>query len=495
MSQKAQEIDQKLAEKPEDLSLLLAAGNAWAAAGDLERAEQRYLRMLNITPHQIDALYNLGLLYRRMGRLEFAADCYRRVLEQKPDHTHALNNMANLYNLVGQNQQAEVYYRKCLAIEPNHAEALCNLGRVYYRQNQWELAVQHFRRAIEAKGHYPDAFVNLGVAGFDKGMDEFCLAMHQAALNIDPEHKGAKTARAMIWLLQGDFARGWAEYEARFGSHDGPALRNFPIKRWDGSAQPTHLYVHAEQGLGDSLQFARYLPTLIEAGHRVSFEVQTPLIGLFQQLNAVTLISAQQSKIPSDCGAHIALMSLPYALKTFLPHPPPAAQYLKAKPTHLSKWREILGPRTGKRRIAIGWAGSKSHGRDRLRSIPLSQWSFLKDLTNLEILSAQKDLTEEDQSLLQAWSWADYAHHIQDFDDTAALLDQVDLLLSVDTSLVHLAGSLGVQTLVMLPFAPDWRWGKSGNETIWYPKATLIRQQTFADWSPVFTEVRQRLVG
>ncbi len=428
-------------------------------------------------------------------RYDEAAEAARRAVALAPRFGDAHNNLGVALNRLGRNREALEASQAAVRLEPdcanllNHANVLRDLGRAHDA-----LAVTE--RACALGPQVAQAHYNRANLLQDAGRHAEAIPAYDTALALDPGHVSAHWNRALCSLLLGDFEAGWAGYEWRWRE---PATqlveRPYPYPLWLGESDPAgrSILVHCEQGLGDALQFIRYAPVLAELGARVQVEAFAPLQALFQTMPGLEAVLRPGMPAPA-VDFHCPLMSLPLALRRWRPDIPAATPYLFPTPDQRQPWRERLAGFNG-RRIGLTWCGSPTFRNDHNRSIPLAQ--FLHALPagpDYFVLQTQK--RDGDDALLQARpDITDLGPEIRDFTDTAAICQAMDLVISVDTSLAHLAGALGRPLMVLLPYHPDWRWGLNSRTTAWYPSAELWRQTAVGDWGTVLAELRARIQG
>jgi len=322
-------------------------------------------------------------------------------------------------------------------------------------------------------------------------LDEAVMS-YEAALKIKPDDRETSWNRALALLLLGRFEEGWLAYEYRNLRRKTLAARKYPQPLWWGQEplKDRHLYVYWEQGLGDTIQFARYVLLAAAAGAKVTFSLQDPLLRLFEGFDsAITMIG--QNEAPTEFDLHCPLMTLPLAFGTRLETIPAfESGYLSVPPADIARWDQRL-PR-GRRRIGLVWSGSRIHGNDANRSIRLARLSPLLQTDDIWV-SLQKEIRDADRAALAGSGLLDVSAELGDFADTAALISSLDLVISVDTSVAHLAGALGKPTWIMLPFAPDFRWLLDREDSPWYPKMRLFRQSRAGDWDGVIARIGEAL--
>jgi tetratricopeptide (TPR) repeat protein len=440
-----------------------------------------------------DAMSNLGLALHATGRHEEAILSYRNALRLVPDHPEILYNLGNACLAIGRITEALASYDGVLANDPGHAGALVNRGNTLLRFNRPVEALASYDVALAAMPAHPQILTNRGHAlrRLDRPVE--ALANFDAALAAAPEFPEAHFEAAMTHLTLGDFDTGWKAYEWRwktgaFARHQ----RQFQTPLWLGeeSISGKTILLHAEQGFGDTIQFIRYAPLLADRGAKVICEVQPELQPLLSQLEGVTVVASGTPLGAFDL--HCPLLSLPFAFKTRPETIPAAIPYLAAPAERVAYWRDRLPP--GRSRAGFVWAGSPSHKNDSNRSIPLARFAALFENPPVRCFSLQSDLRVADDEVLA--SLPDLIHlggDLRDFADTAAIISLLDVVISVDTAVAHLAGALGKPVVILLPYAADFRWMRNRDDTPWYPTAKVLRQPAFGDWDSVIGRLRDEL--
>src|SRR5664280_1472786 len=457
-------------------------------------------KALALQPGNLDALHNRGNALLALGRPQDALTCFEQVLAGNPRHADALLNRGSAHAALGRNDQALADFDAALALMPGHPAALYNRGNALAALGRYEEALAAFDRALAAAPNHVNAWNNRGRALQSLNRHADALESFDRAIALQKDYADAHFNRALSLLTLGDLGSGFEQYEWRWkrtGMTD--TRRGYGKPLWLGEyplARKTIL-LHAEQGLGDAIQFARYAPLLARAGARVVLEVQPELKTLLADLEGVASCHARGETLPAY-DVHCPLGSLPLALKTEPGNIPADIPYLRVDEAHLAKWRARIEALPGKR-VALAWAGNVSHANDRNRSIDLA---LLEPLLaqggvsgGVSFLSIQRELRGNDAELLARHGNVSHlGGELSDMADTAAVAALADLTISVDTSVVHLAGSLGRPVWVMLPFAPDWRWTLSGEHCPWYPQARLFRQSALGDWPSTIATLRAALV-
>jgi hypothetical protein len=395
----------------------------------------------------------------------------------------------------GQPARAERVLLELVAREPFNAEALHRLAAICGHSKRFDQAVVCLRRAIAVTPGDPVLWYHLGIAFYTTGKLAAAMQAYRRAIALKPDLAEARNSAAMILLLTGDFERGWPEYESRWTSQFGGKLPALNRPRWDGRAiAGLTLVLIAEQGLGDTIHFARYAAILAAAGVDVVLPVQPPLLRVMKTLAdfAGRVISTDDPLPP--CDLYCPLLSLPGLLGTTPRNIPAAVPYLRADPADVARWSARLGTPDGRRRVGLIWAGSPTNTNDRNRSITAGEFLPLADVPGIEFVSIQTGPSSAKPGTSHP-GWIDAGSQLTDFADTAGLLMNLDLLISVDTAAVHLAGALNRPVWVMLQFMPDWRWQLGRADSPWYPSVRLFRQKFHGDWKGVIAVVKMALAG
>jgi len=327
----------------------------------------------------------------------------------------------------------------------------------------------------------------------DKGRLDEAEAEFRHALELKPDFADAKVNYSMLLLLRGDFARGWPLYEAR-SRLSSATKRPFTQPMWDGS--PLHgrrILIHAEQGFGDAVQFVRYAPLIAARGGEVVVECRPPLVEIFRRVREVREVVAADGPLP-PFDVHVPMLSQPLLFQTRRETIPAETPYLFADPARGETWRQRLGDDRTRLRVGLSWAGSPLNRRNRTRNVSLEMLLPILQTEGIDFFSLQAGEGPEETRLAAGTAGIiDHTSHIHDFADTAALMSQLDLIITVDTAAAHLAGALGRRVWTLLPFVPDWRWGLQGEETPWYPTMQLFRQPSPGDWDSVIRNLAAEL--
>jgi len=456
---------------------------------------------MEVLRHRLQDVFADGLRHHQAGRLDEAVACYRRVLALRADLPEVHFNLGVALARQGQPDDAAACYRRALELKPDYVAAWSNLGNVLRAQGRLDEAVACYRRVLDHAPNVPHIHYNLGNALKAQGQLDEAVACYRTAIALDPDSVEAHTNLSLALLARGDLAAGWQEYEWRW---NGPLIkdrRDFAQPQWRGeAAEGRTLLIHAEQGFGDTLQFCRFAPLAAARGLRVIMEMQPPLLRLLRGLEGVDRVVGRGEPLP-PFDLHCPMLSLPLALGTTIATIPAAASYLRADETQVAAWRARLAAMTGQGpRIGLVWAG-KSYSYlppmaavDRRRSLAPERLAPLLGLPGLRFFSLQSG----GQAPPVGFPLTDVMTEMTDFADTAALIANLDLVVSVDTSVAHLAAALGKPVWVLNRFDSCWRWFADRRDSPWYPTLRLYRQPRPGDWDAVIAAVvrdLRRLAG
>jgi tetratricopeptide (TPR) repeat protein len=468
-------------------------GLALHQKGKLAQAQAVYQQVLAMQPRHFDALHLLGITAYQTKKLRQAVAFFDKALEINPRHAFAHNSKGVALRSLQQPEAALESYDQAVHYKPDYADAHNNRGNALRDLNQHQAAIASYDKAIALKTGYAEAYNNRAAALVEVQQLEAALESFDKAIALKADHACAHFDRGMCLLQMGQFELGWKEYEWRWKDKLQPFARNFTQPLWLGaeSLQGKTILLHSEQGFGDTIQFCRYAKLVNDLGARVILEIQEPLMGLLTNLEGVAQLVARGSALPAF-DYHCPLLSLPLAFKTNFDTIPAANSYLAAHPGKVMKWQAKLGSKA-KPRIGLVWSGSATQKNDHNRSFLLS--GLVKFLRNdFQYISLQKETRVADKETLNRLTdILHFGEELKDFTDTAALCELVDVVISVDTSVAHLAGALGKPVWIVLPFNPGWRWLRDRNDSPWYASAKLYRQKSIGDWAGVFERVRADL--
>jgi tetratricopeptide (TPR) repeat protein len=480
--------------QPGSAQVLCNLGRTLAALNRDEEALAAIDKALALTPESFDAYNNRGIVLLKLGRVEEAIAAFERVMALEPRYVGVRANLGTAAAKLGRLEEAVTHYDAVIAAQPAHAETHQNRGSALSNLGRLDDAIAAFDRALVLRPDYGKARIGRGAALAALNRHEEALAEYDSVLNTDKANADAEHNAALSLLTLGDYRRGFENYEARWLRSGMPRRRSLGKPLWLGEYPLTRktILVHAEQGLGDTIQFARYVPELAKVGGKVVLEVQPELVTLLSRLHGAARVVAQGDKLP-PYDVHCPAGSLPLALRTELASIPAKVPYLAASEERIAKWRERIECLPAPR-IAIAWSGRATHANDRNRSLSLAQLQPLLDAGQGSFVSIQRELRDGDaETLARCPNVTHIGDALADFDDTAAVMALVDLVIAVDTSVVHLAGALARPTWMLLPFQPDWRWLLDRSDSPWYPTARLFRQAQPGAWDGVTGNVRQAL--
>jgi tetratricopeptide (TPR) repeat protein len=510
-------------------SRLLRRARRALEEGELGKAERLYTESLQHQANSFDALHGLGQVHYRRGRLDTALTCFQEALkcdlsraegfaglglvfhtlrdfaraltsyEQglrlEPDNAELLNGRGVSLIELRRPREALACFDRLLASCPDHADALGNRANALLRLGRVEDAVAAYERLLELAPNNAPLLANRAAALRRLDRPHEALMSAQKALAIKPDFAHARFVESVARLSLGDFAAGWRAYESRW--HVGwlaSQRHDYGAPLWLGkdSLAGKTILLHAEQGLGDTIQFVRYAPLLAAQGATVVLEVQQPLVRLLANARGVAKIVARKEPLP-HYDFHCPLLSLPLACGTTLETIPAEIPYLAPRQTDVAQWHARL-PRQ-RPLVGLVWSGERSHDNDLNRSMRLETLQPLLDLPGVSFASLQHEVREEDQALLKArGDVASIGAEFKDFADTAAAIAVLDAVIAVDTAVAHLAGAMGKPLFLLLPYAADFRWLRGRGDSPWYPSARLIRQPQFGEWDGAVGLLRQELV-
>ena len=466
------------------VQLLEQQGDTLRAAGRPTEALGYFDAAIAASPASAALHCKRGQCLHTLRRFSEALESFDRGIALQPSLAPAHMDRANTLQEVGRLEEALASYDRAIALAPRYADLHCNRGTVLHRLHRMEESVASYDTALRlAPGHEAAAF-NRSTALADLGRNEEALEGFARTLRRHPELAVAHWNEAISLLRLGRMREGWARFEWRFRYNELSILeRKYSKPRWRGETpiESQTILLYAEQGLGDAIQFCRYAPVLAGLGARVVLEAPAPLFPLLQSLAGVATLVREGDPLP-DFDHHCPLLSLPLALDTGLDSIPARVPYLRVDPARRAAWADRLGtPQAARPRVGLAWSGNPGHPNDYNRSMPIDHLLALRGLP-IELVSLQKDVRDRDRPALLELG----VRHFGDaLEDVAAAIAELDLVISVDTGIAHLAGALARPTWLLLPFAPDWRWLLDREDSPWYPGARLIRQTAPGDWAGV----------
>ena len=470
-------------------------GNALKEKGELDLAIESFKRAVKINPNYAKAYNNLGSTLHDTGDFDLAIDSYQQALKVGSTNAEIYNNIGNTLVEKGNFALAALNYRRALETNPECEKTYNNLGNAFQENGQFDLAKRSYEQALSINPSCAKSHNNLGVILLEKGELDNALSKYRQALKLESNYPNALLNSSYVYFLKGDFKKGFELYEWRHKqSKNSPTMAREPRRNliWDRkeNLKGKHFYVYEEGGLGDVIQFCRFLPDLEKNGARVTFSVRESLHKLIRTMNSNVILTAQEPE-ESEIDFEAPLMSLPYLLKTRVTDMAPALSYLNANDNLIKKWQKKL--RRNKFKIGICWQGSNTK-IDHNRSFPVSLYKDIANIPDVELISLHRGHGEEQLKSIDfqvTTLGKNFDGGKSSFLDTAAVMKNCDLIITSDTSIAHLAGALGRPTWVILKHVPDWRWMASGVNCPWYESVILYRQKVLNNWNLVFDQIMQ----
>jgi len=494
------EVDKQLIKYSKSAILYNILGAIFARQYKLKDALLNYNKSLKINPKYFQAYNNLGACFYEMGKIDEAIQNYKKAIEIKPNHADAHNNLGVTFKAIKNYEKSIFHYKKALEINPSSPITFSNIGNVYRLLGDYEKAINYHKKAIQINPNYAEAYSNLGVSFQLTNEIEKALEYFDKALEIDPDFSEAQHNKSLLMLLNSDFEKGFNKYEWRkkILSVDFYKKNTPKTQEWTGEDLTNKtILIIAEQGVGDVIQFSRYIYIIKENySAKIIFKVQKKLAHLFS--NSGIEIISEEDKIPEH-DHHIFLMSLPkifYSKKKSLPK---QINYIAKNENIFLKWKKKLGKINGIK-VGINWQGNSSYFGDRLRSIPLSFFETLFTVEKINFINLQKGIgAEQIKNFKYKDKLYDFSSEVDNgknaFEDTIGILNNIDLVISSDTALPHLSGTLGIKTWVMVPFIPDWRYFLKTDYSPWYEHMKIYRNEKSNNWNKVFDKVKKNLIN
>jgi tetratricopeptide (TPR) repeat protein len=471
-------------------------GNSLSAVNRKTEAAAAWMEAVRLDPNFWEAYNSLGSLLISLEKYSEAMEYLDQALKLRPDSAAAHTNRGIALRELGRGDEALIAHLNAVRLAPEALEPRLNLGKEMNARGKYEEAIACYQEAIRLHPQNADAHNMIGANLNQLGRYGESLSYFEKAIELSPNYPAARWNRALHALLHGDLERGFADYEWRSQRHravDQAKDRGRPF--WDGTdpAGKTIL-LRAEQGVGDSIQFIRYVPLLAERGAKVIFSGQESVCELIRSAGGLAAAVSHENE-PEEFDFHLPLLSLPHIFRTRLDSIPAKIPYLCADAGKIETWRNRIAREADGLAVGIAWAGNPKHQEDRDRSIALSDFASLGRIANVTFYSLQKGPGASQAAKMPEMNLIDLTADLHDFSDTAAMLENLDLIISVDTAVAHLAGALGRPVWTLLPFMPDWRWMLNRSDTPWYPTMKLFRQRSRGDWGRVVAEVAEKLAA
>jgi Flp pilus assembly protein TadD len=498
-------------------------------SGNIDQAERTCEEILSLQPSNVSALHFLGVAYYRNKKYEPAIMCMKRVLHLQPDYADAHNNLGLILKDMGQLYEATSCFRTAVALKPLFFEAYINLGGILHSQGaldeaiacfqkavqlnplfygtyndlgimlkdrmQFDKAVFCFRKALELNPRFLESYVNLGNALQAQGLVGEAIAYFQKAVQLCPDSSYANYNLALALLQSGNFREGWEKYEWRRGIEGLSYLRtHFYQPLWNGSdMRGGTLLLLGEQGFGDIIQFIRYVPFVIQRNAKPILCCHKELKTLMQNIDGIQDLVTYGDQLPAF-DAYCPLLSLPFIFRSVIETIPANIPYIRVDPSLSRQWQDKIQSGPLNLKVGLVWSGNPDNVSLLYKSCLLQTFSPLAELDDVTFYSLQKGAAAiQAKNPPHGMKLTDYSEKINDFADTAALIQHLDLVISVDTAVAHLAGALGKIVWTLLPYPPDWRWMLDREDSPWYPSMRLFRQSSPGDWEPVIARIRNEL--
>lgn len=468
--------------------------------GQSDEAIHYLNRYLQLKPDDASGYAEIGALLHKVGRLPEAAEAMREAVQRNPQEVEYYNNLGVMLGRLGRYDEALENYQHVLRLRPEVDGVYCNIANLYHNMGRGELARANFARALEINPLNASAHMNLGFHHARSGNNGEAMCCFRRALQLAPDNAAAHFNMALLLLLQGEFDEGWREYEWRFQCDE--IKRRDIIARytskpvWSGAPLTTErLFVYVEQGFGDALQFCRYLPLVAQRVRHLVVECHAEMVGLLRaQFGAIEFIARpSDGALPAvSYDVQVPLMSLPRLLGTETDSVVRCVPYIHADPRQVEAWRQRLNSINFK--VGLVWAGSPDHRRDHKRSLSLSVFELFAEIDGVEFYSLQKGpAAAEAITPPSGICLVDLSAELDDFSVTAAVIANLDLVITVDTAVAHLAGAMGKQVWTLIYSPPDWRWLLDVSHSPWYPTMRLFREGAEGGWGAVIESVAMEL--
>jgi tetratricopeptide (TPR) repeat protein len=479
-----------------DGELHAVLGTTLLEADQLEPCVASFEEALKLRPADVGSLQGMGVALAKLKRHDEAIACFRKALRLDPNLAGAHNSLGVALAEQKRHDEAITCFREALRLQPNFAEALGNLGNALRNMDRFDEAIAAYERALEVKPDHAETHNNLGIALATLGKWTEAIAAYDRALEIEPDHVNAHRNRALAWLTIGQYESGWSEYEWRWRGKD---LRRpeFTQPLWKGEPLAGRtILLQAEQGLGDTIQFIRYAALVHERGGRVVFQCQKPLVRVLEGVQGIDELVPAGGPLPAF-DVHAPLISLPGLFGTTTETVPAVIPYVQVDRAAAERWRERLGG-DGEVLVGVCWQGNPAFPSDRHRSFRLVELDRAARVPGVRLVSLQKEFgLEQLRDVAGRFEIVDLGEELDresgPFVDTAALLSVLDVVVTPDTSIVHLAGALGARTWLALSVAGDWRWLAGRTDSPWYPSVRVFRQPELGRWGPVFGAMADEL--
>lgn len=518
---------QAITAAPQHMEARFNLARVFEETGQPLKAIECYEKILLLDSNNIQALLRSGSLLQKLRQEAVAIKAFKKILTLQPNNVHALMALAICLQSMELHHEAIGYYQKIMALQPDNAQVYVNLGVAYKKIESYDEAIECYEKAIKLSPEVDYIYTNFAnaltsanrraeaIEQYNKalalnpnsseafnglGYAQHCQAdfinaeiNFNKALAINPNHVEAHFNKSLNYLMQGQLKEGWEEYDWRMKKPEmAPMISKIPYPLWDGSSLDGRtLIIFAEQGFGDNIQFVRYLPMIQKNGGKIIFSTRPELYRLFEQITSIDRLT-NRGELTSDVDCYLPLLSLPRLFNTTLETIPAEVPYLHAYESDINLLKDIMYVKKGILKVGVCWTGSPTHKNTHNRSCQLSDFKPLFKVDKVKFYSLQKAF--DDLNIPSNVPLVDLSAHLTDFAMTAAALEQLDLIITVDTSVAHLAGALGKPVWNMLSFQNDWRWMRNRTDSPWYPTMRLYRQPKLGDWDSVFNKIKSDLI-
>jgi len=465
--------------------------------GNNDEALKNYNKAIRLKPDYAEAYNNRGVILKNLGRIDEAVESYNKAIELKPNYFDTYHNKGLALQSVFNFEESLKNYEHAIELKPDYATAYNNRGVVLKNLGRIGEAIESYNKAIELKHNYADPINNLGFIFQLKGDYKKALLYFNKALELDQGSQDKKFTIGLLNLKFRKFKEGWEGYELRKKVKD----RDVKLKKYDSFKQPIldqlknkNILIYSEQGLGDIIQFSRYIEPLSKLNNKITFKIYPSLLKLFNNFNnycEVTSLEIEPLKFDYICS----LLSLPIIFKTDYKNILPVVQNcLHIDKDKISFWQDQI--KSNNFKIGISWRGSVENKLMFDKSFELKLFNNISNMKNIDLISLQKDFKpqlENPNKIIKIKNFENLDNNKDAFLDTIAIMQNLDLIITVDTSIAHLAGTLGKNTWLILKCDPDWRWFLDDNKTPWYPSITIFRQNQIGSWKDPFTQIESKL--
>jgi len=478
--------------EPENAKIYNALAICYYCKKDYESAIMIYEEAVKIRPDYAMAFNNLGLIYSDIRKYDKSIENYLKAIEIYPEYATAYNNLGNIFCKMYKYAEAVDFFEKAIELKPDYADAYSNTGIALHSLEKYDEAIKFFEKAVELNPNNPETYNNLGNSYNEKRLFDLAIKNFLKAIELKPDFAAAYSNLSIVYLIKGDFEKGWEFYEHRFNQNLHIIyLPKFLKPKWDGKKNNGRLFVYMEQGLGDALMFARYFPVLKNMGLNLLAWVDDSLLEFFKfNFPYISFVSELKNLKEDDYDFYISSMSLPFVLKTTPETIPFSSGYLKAEPEKVKEYKEKYF-NNDEFKIGINWQCKNIYPRDRFRTIPDISYLFsVAGMQGVKVYSIQKGEGEKQlTNLPDSIEIVNLGTGFNDFSETAAAIENLDVCITVDTSIAHLSGGLGKLTWITIPNAADWKWFLNTDKSIWYENAKLFRQKEHCNWKEVIDRI------